>query len=147
MLQLNQTGTEHKHSVIMGCGDLGASIAVALAELGHTVHILDPHATSFEVLPQGRISDQQIIPIIGDGTLSGDLRKAGIEDAAIFIAVSGLDARNALGAQLASQVFEVPKVICRMDDPARQKMYNDLGLVAISGTTLARDMVVQATSE
>ena len=31
-----------------------------------------------------------------------------------------------------------------MDDPLRQEMYNDLGLLAISPTTVVSEMVIEA---
>ena len=42
--------TSSKQTVIMSCGVLGASIAAALAEKGHTVTILDPRAEAFDRL-------------------------------------------------------------------------------------------------
>ena len=143
---LNQTDAGSKHVAIMGCGRTGASIATALAEGGHTVEVLDLDSAAFDLLPPGMIANGHIVPIVGDGTLGADLRKASTQDADIFIAASGRDTYNALAAQLAKHIFQVPKVVCRLNDPARREMYGQLGLIAISATQLVTDMVVEATA-
>jgi trk system potassium uptake protein TrkA len=128
----------------MGCGRLGASIATALLEEGHRIRILDTNPDNFGRLLPGHMEQGYIVPIVGDGTLYRDLRKAAIQDADVFIALSGRDTRNALAAQIARHIFEVPLVICRMNDPVRQEMYESLGLIAISGIGLVTSMVVGA---
>ena len=85
------------------------------------------------------------MPIVGDGTLESDLRKASTQDADMFIAVSGKDSWNAMGAQIAKHILMVPTVICRMNDPVRNEMYSQLGLVTISATGLVTDMILEAT--
>ncbi len=142
---VSATGPDQKNVVIMGCGRIGASIAAALSEAGHTIHVLDPNVVAFDLLPQGMIAGGRIVPIVGDGTREKDLRKANTQDAEIFIAVTGKDTRNALGAQLAKHILQVPIVICRMNDPTRTEMYNQLDLVAISATKPITDVALAAT--
>ncbi len=74
-----------------------------------------------------------------------DLRKAMIQDADVFIAVSRRDASNAMAAQMAKHVFRVSTVICRINDPTRKEMYSQLGLVTISATRMVTDMVLDAS--
>ena len=128
----------------MGCGRTGASIATALSEEGFSVNILDLDPSAFDRLPPGMTADGHIVPIIGDGTLEHDLRQAATQEADIFIAVSGKDTRNALSAQLAKHILQVPTVICRMNDPTRKEMYDQLELVTVSASTLITRMVVEA---
>ena len=139
-LPYNDSGS--KRIVAAGCGRLGASVANALAELGYTIYILDLNISAFERLPSDKVREGQITPIVGDGTLESDLRKTHIQQAEVFLAVMGRDTQNALSAQTAKYVFQVPKVICRMHDPVRTEMYNQLGIMAISGTKLVTDMVL-----
>ena len=129
--------------VLMGCGELGASIATSLSEQGHTVHVLDLHAEHFDRLPPGQIENGHIVPIIGDGTLQQDQMRASVPDADVFMALSDEDADNALASQMTKNLYEVPTVICRIDDPTMQEMYKDLDLVAISGRTLVTEMVIR----
>ena len=109
------------------------------------MHILDPRVEAFDRLPPGAIADGQIVPIAGNGTLQQDLLRASLQDADVFIALTGVDTRNALASQMAKHLYQVPTVICRVDDPTIQSMYNDLGIVAISATTFVSDLVVKAT--
>ncbi len=131
-------------TVIVGCGRLGASIAHSLLHEEHRIHILDTDQGNFQRLRQDPVSSGRIVPIVGDGTLFADLRNAQIEDAEIFIAVSGRDTQNALASQIAKHIFEVPTVICRMNDPDRKEMYDSLGLTAISGIGPLTDLVIEA---
>ena len=129
----------------MGCGRLGVSIATSLSDEGAVLHILDLNPSAFDLLPPGRITDGYIVPIVGDGTLESDQRKALTQDADVFIAVAGRDAPNALAAQVARHMFQVPTVICRLNDPTRQQVYTELGLITVSATRLVTDMVLEAT--
>ena len=129
----------------MGCGRIGLSIATALSEQGHTVHILDLSPSAFDLLPAGMKDDGRIVPIVGDGTREADLRRASTQDADVFIALSGKDARNALSAQIAKHVLQVPTVICRINDPTRKEMYTQLGLTAVSAAGLVTEAVLEAT--
>ncbi len=146
MFQLNRLQQGSQRIVIMGCDGLGALVATSLSEREHAIHILDTRAKAFDRLPFGEVEEGRIVPVIGDGTLQQDLVRASIENADIFMALSNVDTSNALAAQMARSIYQVPVVICRIDDPTMQSMYNELGLVAISATTLAAQMVVEAAA-
>jgi len=118
--------------VIMGCGRVGAQLATLLNAEGHLVTVLDTDTYSFRRLPPifGGTA------LLGDGTDEESLRKAGIEEADAFVAVTQGDNRNVMAAQIAKHIFNVPKVICRIYDPLRRELYNTLGIEAISPTTV-----------
>ncbi|MFQ5987629.1 MAG: potassium channel family protein [Dehalococcoidia bacterium] len=128
--------------VIMGCGRVGAQLAALLDEDGHKVAILDMEPYSFRRLP----ATFQGTALVGDGTDEDSLKRAGIEEADAFVAVSQGDNRNVMAAQIAKHIFNVPKVVCRIYDPLREEMYHTLGLETISPTTvgarLLRDVIV-----
>ena len=141
----DRTDPNARRVVIMGCGRIGASIATAMSEEGFVVHVLDPDAAALDLLPLGKVEDGHIVPILGDGTLEEDLRKADTQDADIFIAVTDKDTRNALAAQMAQHLLRVPKVICQMNDPTNQEMYTQLGVMTVSATVLVTASVLDAT--
>ena len=118
--------------IIMGCGRTGALLATLLDAEGHAVTILDLNEYSFRRLT----SDFKGIALVGDGTDDSTLKKAGIQEADAFVAVTQGDNRNILAAQIARHVFEVPKVLLRIYDPLRHELYNNLGLEAFSPTTV-----------
>jgi trk system potassium uptake protein len=118
--------------IIMGCGRTGALLATMLDAEGHNITILDLNDYSFRRLP----ADFKGTALVGDGTDDTTLKKAGIEGADAFVAVTQGDNRNILAAQIARHVFEVPKVVLRIYDPLRRELYNTLGLEAFSPTTI-----------
>ena len=117
--------------IIMGCGRVGARLSGLLDANGHSVTILDIDSYSFRRLPPGFKGTA----LVGNGIDAESLRKAGIEDADAFVAITQGDNRNVMAAQIAKHIFNVPKVICRIYDPLRQELYSTLGLEAISPTT------------
>ena len=118
--------------IIMGCGRVGAQLASVLDAEKHNVTILDIDAHSFRRLPPTFGGTA----LLGDGTDEEMLRKAGIEKADAFVAVTQGDNRNVMAAQMAKHIFNVPKVVCRIYDPLRKDIYETLGLEAISPTTV-----------
>ena len=146
MLQFNQRETGSKRIVIMGCGGLGASVATTLSNQGHTVHMLDSHPESFSRLPPDDVEAGHIVPIIGEGTLQNDLAKASIQEADAFMALSEVDTQNALASQMAKHILNVPRVVCRIDDPVMQEMYSKLDIMAISATTLVAQVALEAVA-
>ena len=109
--------------------------------------MLDVDPDSFDKLPTGLIEDERVMPLVGDGTRQRDLIKASVQESTVFMALTGADTQNALAAQIAKQVFQVPTVICRVDDPSKEKVYNDLGLVTVSAVSLITERVVDAANQ
>ena len=130
--------------IIMGCGRVGAQLASLLDADGHQITVLDIDAHSFRRLPPSFGGTA----LVGDGTNEEMLRKAGITEADAFVAVTQGDNRNVMGAQIAKNIFNVQRVICRIYDPLRKDVYEALGLEAISPTTvfaqLLRDKLLAA---
>ena len=118
--------------VIMGCGRVGARLASLLDNEGHNVAVLDIDAYSFRRLPP----DFKGTALLGNGIDEEALKKAGIEEADAFVAVTQGDNRNVMAAQIAKHIFNVPRILCRIYDPLRQELYSALGLEAISPTTI-----------
>jgi len=118
--------------VIMGCGRLGAQLASLLDSDGHSVTIVDIDAYSFRRLPRTFGGTA----LVGNGLNEEVLKKAGIEEADAFVAVTQGDNRNVMASQIAKHIFNVPRVICRIYDPLRQELYSTLGVEAFSPTTI-----------
>ena len=123
--------------VIMGCGRVGAQLAALLDNEGHNVTVLDIEAYSFRRLP----SDFNGTALLGNGIDEAVLKKAGIEEADIFVALTQGDNRNIMAAQIAKHIFNVPRVVCRIYDPLRQELYSTLELEAFSPTTIFAQML------
>lgn len=118
--------------VIMGCGRVGAQLAELLDTDDHEVTILDIDAFSFKRLS----STFGGTALIGNGIDQEALKRAGIEEADVFVAVTQGDNRNIMAAQIAKHIFNVPRVICRIYDPLRKEIYEMLGIEALSPTVV-----------
>lgn len=123
--------------IIMGCGRVGARLALQLDSEGHNVTVLDIDAYAFRRLsPEFRGT-----AMVGNGIDEDALRRAGIEQADAFAAVTQGDNRNIMAAQIAKYVFNVPKVTLRIYDPIREELYHSLGLDTVGPTsTIAKIM-------
>ena len=116
----------------MGCGRVGARLAGMLDTEGHDVTVLDTDAYSFRRLPPAFSGTA----LIGSGADEDALRRAGIEEADAFLALTQGDNRNIMATQMAKYIFNVPRTICRLYDPLREDMYSSLGLETISPTVV-----------
>lgn len=126
--------------VILGCGRVGATLATQLDQAGHTISVIDMSSDAFQRLdPKFRGKK-----IVGNGVDEEVLRRAGIETADAFAAVTNGDNRNIMTSQIAKELFHVPKVVCRIYDPLRQTTYNELGLETICPTITGADMLSAA---
>jgi trk system potassium uptake protein TrkA len=126
--------------VILGCGRVGATLATQLDEAGHTVSVIDSRSDAFQRLSSKFRGDK----IIGNGVDEDILRRAGIENADAFAAVTNGDNRNIMASQIAKEIFNVKKVVCRIYDPLRERTFKDLGLETICPTIIVSDLVSNA---
>src|SRR5450631_3049969 len=89
---------------IMGCGRVGATLAERYFSEGNEVNVIDVNQDAFLRLSEGPLRDHAVL---GDGTEPSVLEKAGIEGAAIFIAVTNGDNRNIMAVQIAQRRYGV----------------------------------------
>jgi len=118
--------------VILGCSRVGAMLATWLAKEGNEVVVIDCQESSFLRLPK----EANIKKILGMGIEHDTLKRAGIDNTDVFLALTNSDNTNIAAAQLAQQKFKVPKVISRVYDPQRAKAFEELGLRIICPTVM-----------
>ncbi len=123
--------------IIVGCGRVGSELAKLLSSEGHDVVIIDKSQASFDRLGESFNG----VTLVGNGFDLALLKQAGIEKADSFCAVTNGDNTNLISAQVAKKIFNVPKVIARVYDPARAHIYAALGLDILSGTILFAAMI------
>jgi len=128
------------HVLIVGCGRVGARLAEDLVNGGHEVVIIDPDPHSVYRLSwdfKGRF-------LVGNGNDEDVLKEAGIEKAEVLTAVTDKDNTNIMICQIAQKLFNVPKVIARVNDPESVEIFNQLGLETACLTNLCADYLKQA---
>lgn len=128
--------------VILGCGRVGALLATQLDDAGHTVTIVDSSNDAFQRLDPKFKGDK----VAGNGVDEEVLRRARLEDANVFIAVTNGDNRNIMASQMAKHLFNVNKVLCRIYDPLRESTYREIGLETFCPTLLGANMLFDAIS-
>lgn len=126
--------------LIVGCGRLGASLASAMSDHGHDVAVMDKRSDSFE-----RLDDSftgltfKGVPIDND-----DLEAAGIESCDVVCAVTNNDNENIMVAQIAKEIYKVPKVLAGIEDPEKEMVFQQYGLNSVCSTLLTLDAAVSA---
>jgi trk system potassium uptake protein TrkA len=116
------------HIVIMGCGRVGAALALHLAPLDHTIAVIDQDPLAFRRLGENFPGDQ----VKGVGFDRDTLVRAGIEQAGAFAAVSSGDNSNIIAARVARETFGVQRVVARIYDPKRAEVYERLGIPTVA---------------
>ena len=127
-------------ALVVGCGRVGALVAVGLHSRGHEVRVLDANPQNFLRLPE-ELRDH--ITLQRDIANEEDLLAVGIEEVDIVVAAAPRDTRNIFVAQIAKHRFGVERVVCHISDPGRCEMYRVLGLGVVSPTQFVVDAVVQ----
>src|SRR5436305_14887835 len=111
-----------------------------LDRAGHTVSIIDFSSEAFRRLQP----DFSGTTIVGNGVDEEILIRAGIKEADAFAAVTNGDNRNIMSSQIAKEIFNVKKVVCRIYDPIRESTYHELGLETISPTIIEAQLINEA---
>ncbi len=92
-------------AVVVGCGRVGAGVADELDRAGWQVLIIDLKSAAFDRLPASFAGTA----LRGDGTDEDVLRRAGAENADLFLALTEGDNRNIMAAQLGIEALERPQ--------------------------------------
>lgn len=122
-------------TLIVGCGRLGASIANKDSSSGKNVLVIDRDPNSFEFLSD-RFSGYQFT---GDATDLSLLEEAYIGSAKEIIITTGDDNVNVFLAQVAREIYKVPNIYVRLDDPTLEVLLRGLDVHAIYPFELSLD--------
>ncbi len=115
--------------IIVGCGRVGAALAVQLVGEGHDVRVVDHSPRTRRLLPSGFTGEFHE----GSGYSRPVLETAGIGHADAFVALTSRDNSNIVSARTAKENYRVPVVVARVHDPRRADLYRELGIPTVSG--------------
>ena len=119
-------------AVILSCGRLTNLLVPTLLEDGYQVTVLDDDADSLERLTaRGRVDTI----LTSEPHMQDYLQQANIDTSDLFLALSDDDCHNVLMAQIARHLFNVPMVICLLDNPQLQDLYTKLGLNVVGASS------------
>lgn len=121
--------------IVVGCGRVGASLAVVLDTPENEVSIVDIDPSSFARL-NGEFEGRKVV---GQGFDEDVLLAAGIEDCDAFAAVTSQDNVNLMASEVARRLYKVPHVITRLINPEWLDLYRQLGLDHVCDTELVAE--------
>ena len=118
-------------ALIYGSGPLTTRMVPYLAQAGYRIAVLASSQDALDSL----MSDRRVQGILITEPLMEDyLQEGGIKITDIFLALSEQDQENALLSQIARHIFNVPKVICRLENSDLQQLYSGLGLSVVGSS-------------
>jgi len=99
--------------MILGAGQVGASVAEALASEANDITLIDQDRESLAA-----IADRlDVRTVAGNAAYPNVLREAGIEDADMLVAVTQSDQTNLVACKIARSLFNVATRIARLRSP------------------------------
>ncbi len=128
------------HTIVVGCGRVGAELAITLDLMSHSVAVVDKDSRSFA---------RYLPPSWGGRTVHGfgfdrdHLEEAGAGEAGAVAATTGGDNSNILTARIARETFQIPRVVARIQDPRRAVIYERLGIPTVAEVAFAKDQVMR----
>lgn len=132
---MKKTSILRNKTLIIGCGRLGASIANKDSSSGKNVLIIDLDETAFENLSDSFSGYK----FIGDVTDLSLLEEAYISSAKEVIITTGNDNVNVYLAYVAREIYNVPNIYVRLDDPNLELLLRGLDVHAIYPFELSLD--------
>lgn len=117
--------------IVVGGGKVGYYLTKELLAAGHELVLLekDPRRAR-------QIADEIGSVVLGrDGCEGSHLEEAGAGRAAIVAAVTGDDEDNLVVCQMAKHHFSVPRTIARVNNPANEALFRELGVDEIISPT------------
>lgn len=129
--------------LIIGCGKVGSRLAAVLDKRGHDVSVVDRLEENFNRLPDdfggftwvGVPIDQEV------------LKNAGIESCDAVCAVTQEDDSNIMAAQLAKDLYNVPRVFARISDVDKVEVYKGFGIHNVCPTNLTVEAALAAVED
>lgn len=126
--------------VIAGGGKLGYYLVKTLLPYKHKLTVIERQVDLCE-----KIANQLNVCVVnGDGTNIEHLTTSHVNEADIFIAVTGKDEENLIACQLAKRKFGVQRTIARVNNPKNITVFEKLGVdIAVSSTSIIADLIEQ----
>lgn len=125
--------------LINGGGKVASYLARKMIDAGHDVALIEKRGEIVDKLAAELPAKALIIH--GDGCDAAFQEDAGASHADVFVASTGDDDDNLVACQLAKTAFGVTRTIARVNNPKNERIFNALGIEAISSTTIISRMI------
>ncbi|MGM0500907.1 MAG: potassium channel family protein [Bacillota bacterium] len=124
--------------LVIGCGRTGSAIASLLSKQGEDVVVVDKNKSAFNRLE----TEFTGFTILGDATEIELLKEAKLDKTDLAVVTTNDDNVNAMIAQIASELYDIEKVVVRIIDPQKKVIYKDLDVITMSPTGLLVDNLI-----
>jgi len=126
--------------VIVGCGRLGSYLANRLSRQGHHVVVVDANPDAFD----GLSAEYSGFRVECDASEFAVLNQATIVQAYMLIVTTNNENINVMVGQVARKLLNVPRVVVRIEEPDRRRIYEQLGLDIVCPASLVGDEILQS---
>jgi len=121
-----------KFIVVFGCVRIGSAIASVASMKGHNVIVVDKDERSFRRLS----SEFSGFTVVGDAAEFETIKKSQVANADIVFALTNDDSTNYFISVCSRYIFGVEKVVARVYDPAKAKIFEESGVEVVCPVTL-----------
>ncbi len=108
----------------------------------HAVVVIEKSADRCERLA----GESSAMIICGDACDYRYQQDAQVDKADVFAAVTGDDDDNLVACQLARISFDVPRTVARVNNPKNERIFNVMGINAVSSTTVISHLIEEETT-
>jgi trk system potassium uptake protein TrkA len=124
--------------LVVGGGLVGFYLARALQKNGHEVTIIERDPDTYEL-----VSQQIDCPVLlGDGSSTAVLERAGASRANVLCAVTNHDQDNLIACQVGKYRFGIPKAVARVKNPKNEMVMRKLGVdTTVSSTAIITGVI------
>ena len=123
--------------IVIGYGRVGRQFVSRIDAESHELVVIDKEKRileSFQGTPNVRV-------LSGNAIDEDILREAGAEEADVLLALTRDENTNLMVAQIARVIFNVPKVLAIIYDPARESSFQELGIEALPLTLAGAEIL------
>lgn len=132
------------YMILVGGGNVGAQLAKRLIAREHEVLLMEKDSRQAQRLAS-MLGENSIY--VGDGCEIQTQRDAGFGRADVVVAVTGEDEDNLVVCQMAKTVWNVNRVLARVNDPSHEALFQSIGVnQTISATGIIYSLLDQQIS-
>lgn len=132
------------YMIVVGGGNVGLQLGKRLLSSGHEVLLLERDPRQAMRLAQ-LIGEENVL--VGDGCEVLTQKDAGFGRADVVVAVTGEDEDNLVVCQMAKVVWNVERVLARVNDPSHEEVFRKIGIdETVSATAIIFSLIEQQIS-
>lgn len=127
--------------ILVGGGNVGMQLAKKLIGRGHEVLLMEKDGK--QAIRLATVLGEESV-FVGDGCEVATQKEAGFNRADAVVAVTGEDEDNLVVCQMAKVVWNVQRVLARVNDPSHEEIFKKIGVdQTVSATSLIFSLLDQ----